>query len=157
MGMVQFITGIQIYSLIVNIRRNNIFKLSSTAVSDRKIRVYFMYSRGNSQNYPRMLIKNKLAVFVRLLIFWYQYGLIIEFVRFFCSKTANSWKGSSKIAHLDGRYAKVHETTDRSILNRRNTLIFIAYSYELSRTRTLYHSDRSLEHKVRKPWWVLCT
>lgn len=50
------------------------------------------------------------------------------------------------IAHLDGRCVKIHETTNFNVLNR-NTLILIANPYEFTLTRTLYHSDRSLEHK----------
>lgn len=56
---------------------------------------------------------------------------------------------ANTIAHLDGRCVKVHVTTRSEILNR-NTFMLIANPYELILTRTLYHSDRSLEHKVRK-------
>lgn len=53
---------------------------------------------------------------------------------------------ANTIAHLDGRCVKVHDTTVRNVLNR-NTLILIANPYEFTLTRTLYQSDRSLEHK----------
>lgn len=56
---------------------------------------------------------------------------------------------ANMIAHLDGRCVKVHVTTVRNFLNR-NTLILIANPYEFNLTRTLYHSDRSLEHKLRR-------
>lgn len=57
---------------------------------------------------------------------------------------------ANTIAHLDGRCVKVHGTAVCNILNR-YTLILYADPYEFTLTRTLYHSDRSLEHKVRKP------
>lgn len=55
---------------------------------------------------------------------------------------------ANTIAHLDGRCVKVHVTTVCNVL-KRNTLILIANPYEFTLTRTLYQSDRSLEHKMR--------